>query len=211
MASIDQKIEEIKELSVPITEQEMLKMLKDELPRMTESNLQDHISQKYADASRDGKELTYWDAYSLKIKIETNHIPEEEMYWRFAVTTQDMRESGETYILPKQVKLTPFPDFEKYDPEELYNMQDDMSMPIRPNLSREEEWFDKPLLSQPKPPFNQNDYFNKKKSYSLSEQVLEGLHKKERQEIEKANIEHFKTIERPLKNMDRITYKSYDK
>lgn len=207
MASIDRKIEEIKELSVPITEKEMLKMLKAELPKMTESNLREHISEKYQNASKNGKELTYWDAYSLKIKIELNHVPEEEKYWKYAVTTQEMRESGETYIIPKQVKLTPLPDFESYDPEELYNMQDDMSVPIRPNLSRQEDWFDKPQVYEPKGNFDMKKYTDKKVSFNIIEQTHKGYLKHEKLEAEKANTDYFKNYERPEKNIDRVVDK----
>ena len=179
-------------------------MLKNELPNMTESNLAQHISEKYDKASKDGKQVTRWDVYSLKIKIETNHISEDEQYWRFAVTNQEMRERGEHYILPKQVTLTPFPNMEDYNPEEVYNLQDDMSMPIRPNLSREPEWFDKPKNALEKKPYDIEKYINKKKSISLNEQVEREISKIERRNEEISKKIYYKSYEEPILNMKKI-------
>lgn len=144
MENIDRKLEEVKELATPIDEKEFYNMIKEELPEMTELNLKDHIKKKYQEASKKSEEVTKWDVYHSKIQLEDFYRGDDDMKWKKKVTIQDLRDRGETYIIPKEVTLTPFPKFDEYNPEDLYSLRDDISMPIRPNLNRQEEWFDKP-------------------------------------------------------------------
>jgi hypothetical protein len=150
---IEQKMDQVHELASPITEKEFQEMIEHELQEMTESNLSQLISERYRKARKSGHQVTKWDVYDMLIEIDLEKKSVEGDHWKFAVTNEEMRERGETYILPKNVSLTPMPDLEEYDPEEYYNMREDLSTPIRPNLNRKEDWYDLPTRRPLPTPF----------------------------------------------------------
>ena len=209
LAQIDRKLEEVKELATPISEKEFLSMIKNELPDMTESNLREHVRKRFQEASTNGKQLSKWDVYHSKIQLEINDGNKDEGYWKWAVSTQEMRDRGETYILPGDVTLTPLPKMSEYDPEDIYNLADDVSMPIRPNLSREPEWFDRPLKPTKNIPINLDAYRTSAEvPNSPKEQLEDSLMKTKRNEFNLNKKGYYRNYERFYKDMEPIKTKN---
>jgi hypothetical protein len=55
-----------------------------------------------------------------------------------------IEELEDDIVIPKIYPLTPLPNFEEYDPEEYYNIKEDISHPIKPTITNEDQWFDIP-------------------------------------------------------------------
>lgn len=204
-AQLDRKLEEVRELATPVSEREFLAMIREELPDMTESNLREHVRKRYREASTNGAQVTRWDVYHSKIQLEANEECEEDEHWKWAVTTQDMRDRGETYILPSEVSLTPLPNFGEYDPEELYHLRDDMMTPIRPKLSRQPEWFDRPA---PPSEHNQANIVKYARKFNppqnAQEQMENSMEKKEKREFEMSKRALFRNYERHVEDTRAI-------
>lgn len=159
-------------------------MLKEEMPNMTEPKLREHVRRLFREASANGRQLSKWDVYHSKIQLELDDGCQDDELWKWAVSTQEMRDRGETYILPKEITLTPLPKTTEYDPEDMYNLRDDISHPIRPNMTRKPQWFDRPYKHiQDKQSDLMQMSYEKSPSKSANEQFKDSMWKKERREF----------------------------
>ena len=150
MLDLERKMEEYQQLSEPVSEEEFLEELRKQLPEATEENLKERTDQLYLNAIKKNKYVSKLDLFELKRDI--TDVPIDLQSWDMLKNREEMRERGETYILPKFYPLTPIPDYETYDPEEYYNLKEDISNPIRPTISREKSWFDQPKHEHKKNP-----------------------------------------------------------
>ena len=200
MNAIDRKIEEFRELHTPINEKEFLQMIQLELPEMTASNLEEHVKEQFRKARKKGVQVTKWDVYETIVKQEKERLFKQGSDWREVTSTENMRERGEPYILPKMVSLTPLPDVDEYDPAEYYNMAQDLSIPIRPNLQKEEDWYDLPKVQRHMPEKQEKglDEMNKKETLEHSIRV------RDRAAVRSSTRNFYKNWEIPQKDVKRF-------
>lgn len=199
----------MKELGTPISEKDFLAMIRDELPEMTEAHLREHVRKKFREASANGQQMTKWDVYHSKIQLEMDEGCKDDDHWKWAVSTQEMRDRGEPYILPKDITLTPLPDSSEYDPEDFYNLRDDMSLPIRPNLTRKPQWFDRPKKWENTVVHDELKLATEVNwPKTANEQLENSMMKKERREFYADKHGFYRNYERP--ELDMIPMRSKD-
>ena len=140
--NVHRVLEEFEQMKEPITKKDFLEEIEKQYPNHTEENLKDLVDDLYRDATIKSQNVTRMDF--LDLKSEVFETKPENNEWDMFTSRAEMRELGEKYIIPNKYPITPMPDFDAYDPEEIYDLREDISNPIRPTITREKMWFDSP-------------------------------------------------------------------
>jgi len=102
----------------------------------------DFIMEEFLEEQKEtGKPLTKADMH-IFCKIY-NAEDDVEM-----LTPEQIKNEEKDFIPPTRYPLTPFPDFEDYDPKDWFDLNDDNLFNINQNYKGEDKWFDLPLTKR---------------------------------------------------------------
>lgn len=142
MEQVQKTVEEYNELAEPINQEQFYEELKKQNPESTESYLRDLTEETFKDAFLDKKYVSKLDLIDLKSKEMETKFNSKDI--RERTRFELIEELDDDIVIPKVYPLTPLPNFSEYDPEEYYNMKEDISHPIKPKITNEDQWFDIP-------------------------------------------------------------------
>lgn len=143
MEEVQHKLKEVEMLKRPVSKKEFEREAQKMLPYMSKSNMKEEIDKLFMRAATIGRDITREDLITLK--SETLYKFENE--WQDLDTHRDQLmldlEIAKEEVEVSEYAITPYPS-ETYDPQDIYDLKNDMSHPIRPTFVRGRNWFDLP-------------------------------------------------------------------
>lgn len=140
---VEHKLYELEQLKRPISKREFEKEAREQLPNMSHSNLKEETNKLYMKAATMSREVTREDLIDLKTQMIYDH----EDVFKYINTEKEHllieHIRTEETVQPSLHSITPFPE-ERYDPQDVYDLKNDLSHPIRPTFVRGRNWFDLP-------------------------------------------------------------------
>ena len=144
MSKVPKVVEEFNELAEPIGKEEFYEELKKLNPDSTESHLQEITTETFNNAFIRNKYVTRLDLINFKVKDVESEFNVADPRFIAKIQEELHNEDVDNMIIPKVYPLTPLPNFDEYDPEDHYSLKEDISNPIRPTFTKDDQWFDIP-------------------------------------------------------------------